>query len=68
MTLMSIGLPEPGTYLVADFVEFLDHVYSRTNTLVSSEEPMRRIISQLATADRGDERADEPGGGDLVQD
>lgn len=48
MTLMSIGPLEPGTHLAAGFVEFLDHVYSHTNTLMGSEEPMRRVVSQLA--------------------
>lgn len=74
MTLMSIGPLEPGTHLAIDFVEFLGHVYSHTNTLVSSEEPMRRIVSQLAAlhfpALQQTEEMEKlmSQGGDLVQD
>lgn len=48
MTLMSIGSLEPRTHLAINAIALLDYVYSHTTVLVSSEEPMRRLVSQFA--------------------
>lgn len=48
MTLMSIDQLEPRTHLAANVIALLGHVYSHTTVLVSSEEPMRRLVSQFA--------------------
>lgn len=75
ITLVSISSIRSGWHygITVNIVQLLEYVYSHTNSLKQSEEPMRRAVLQFAALNFQDLQTKEMGklmsdGGDLVKD